>query len=299
MKVGRTMNGGHLWKDEYKIGDKTIDSQHYQLFYKIERIVYIAKKGDVERQKKECEDIIEFLISYTMTHFKTEEALQKRMGYVDYERHKKIHEEFKITVQAYKERLQKDFSEKNLKNFIGTLLTWLVVHVCVCDKKIVHNEPMGSEIMYENERDVLEAVAKKFLTDINNIMIYSTKPCMYKGYVDGKIIVESKIQGDKKYVFLLGFSEQLVKVLYHKISNMQIENVNQLDEMEKSALQEIAEIIATYAIGAISKGKMNTFQYCSEVFGTNEYESRQDISNSVILDITTECGVLEILFFTE
>ena len=29
---------GRLWKNEYNIGEKKIDAQHYQLFYKIERL---------------------------------------------------------------------------------------------------------------------------------------------------------------------------------------------------------------------------------------------------------------------
>ena len=41
-----------LWKDKYKIGDKTIDAQHYQLFYKIERLMYIAKQKDIDKIKK-------------------------------------------------------------------------------------------------------------------------------------------------------------------------------------------------------------------------------------------------------
>ena len=71
---------------------------------------------------KECDDIIEFLVNYTIEHFRDEEEYQKKVGYVDYEIHKKIHNNFKNTVALYQKQLKEDFSSKTLKNFVGTLI---------------------------------------------------------------------------------------------------------------------------------------------------------------------------------
>ena len=54
-----------LWKETYRIGNKEIDEQHYLLFSKIEHLLAIAKSGDLESKKKDCHDLIEFLINYT------------------------------------------------------------------------------------------------------------------------------------------------------------------------------------------------------------------------------------------
>ncbi len=48
-----------LWKDEYKTGIEEIDIQHRQLFAKIERLILIAKVGDIEKNRQECENIVD------------------------------------------------------------------------------------------------------------------------------------------------------------------------------------------------------------------------------------------------
>ena len=55
-----------LWKDEYRTGIEEIDIQHRQLFDKIERLILIAKNGDIEKNRLECNDIVDFLADYTI-----------------------------------------------------------------------------------------------------------------------------------------------------------------------------------------------------------------------------------------
>ena len=99
-----------LWKDAYRIGNDKIDEQHEELFHRIEKLLMMARSADLEENRKQCEHMLDYLVEYTDFHFNSEEALQNRRNYVDYEPHKKIHQEFRNTVMVYRQRIREDFS---------------------------------------------------------------------------------------------------------------------------------------------------------------------------------------------
>ena len=285
-----------LWKEEYKVGIDKIDEQHRQLFDKIEQLLEIAKSGDKRSNQQKCMEIIDFLVDYTVFHFNTEEALQRDRKYVSYAQHVKIHTEFKNTVQAYKELLGKDFTAKTLKSFIGTMLAWLVNHVCVCDRKILKNLPLQNIESFANTESFIENVAHKLLTEMYDIPIKGVKSCIYKGNVEGAVIVRTVAEGANKHLFLYGMSDELAGILYNKISGMNLPHLDFLDELEKSALMEIGNIITTYAMSAIDESGTGGVQFKSDLYVHEYNETDYNIINSVILEIATDCGKIEVLY---
>lgn len=285
-----------LWKEEYKVGIDKIDEQHRQLFDKIEQLLEIAKSGDKRSNQQKCMEIIDFLVDYTVFHFNTEEALQREQKYVSYAQHVKIHTEFKNTVQAYKELLGKDFTAKTLKSFIGTMLAWLVNHVCVCDRKILKNLPLQNIESFANTESFIENVAHKLLTEMYDIPIKGVKSCIYKGNVEGAVIVRTVAEGANKHLFLYGMSDELAGILYNKISGMNLPHLDFLDELEKSALMEIGNIITTYAMSAIDESGTGGVQFKSDLYVHEYNETDYNIINSVILEIATDCGKIEVLY---
>lgn len=285
-----------LWKEEYKVGIDKIDEQHRQLFDKIEQLLEIAKSGDKRSNQQKCMEIIDFLVDYTVFHFNTEEALQRERKYVSYAQHVKIHTEFKNTVQAYKELLGKDFTAKTLKSFIGTMLAWLVNHVCVCDRKILKNLPLQNIESFANTESFIENVAHKLLTEMYDIPIKGVKSCIYKGNVEGAVIVRTVAEGANKHLFLYGMSDELAGILYNKISGMNLPHLDFLDELEKSALMEIGNIITTYAMSAIDGSGTGGVQFKSDLYVHEYNETDYNIINSVILEIATDCGKIEVLY---
>lgn len=285
-----------LWKDEYKVGIDKIDEQHRQLFDKIEQLLEIAKSGDRSSNQQKCMEIIDFLVDYTVFHFNTEEALQRDRKYISYAQHIKIHTDFKNTIQAYKELLCKDFSAKTLKSFIGTMLAWLVNHVCVCDRKILKNIPLQGMESFANTESFIENVAHKLLTEMYNISIRGVKSCIYKGTVEGAVIVRTVAEGANKHVFLYGMSDRLAKILYNKISGLSLSHLDFLDEIEQSALMEIGNIITTYAMSAIEESHKSGIQFKSDLYVHEYNETDYNIINSVILEIATDYGKMEILY---
>lgn len=285
-----------LWKDEYKVGIDKVDEQHRQLFDKIEHLLEIAKSGSRESNRRECMEVIDFLVNYTIFHFETEEKLQKEKRYVSYEEHVKIHREFTNTVLVYKDMLSSNFSSKTLKSFIGTLLAWLVNHVCVCDKKIIKNIPIQPMESFADTESFIKSVADKLLTEMYDIPIRGTKSCIYKGDVDGAVIIRTIAKGEGNHLFLYGMSDKLAELLYHRISGMALPHLDFLDEIEQSALMEIGNIITTYAMSAIQESGTTGIQFQSDLYIHEYNETDYNIINSVILEIATDYGKMDILY---
>ena len=77
---------------------------------------------------------------------------------------------------------------------------------------------------------------------------------------------------------------------------MSLENINAMDEIERSALMEIGNIISTYAMSAIKDNGMNGTQIKSSLYVREYNETDYNIINSVILEIMTDYGKMDILY---
>ena len=284
-----------LWKDAYRIGNEKIDEQHEELFHRIEKLLIMARSADLEENRKQCEHMLDYLVEYTVFHFNSEEALQNRENYVDYEQHKKIHQEFRNTVLVYRERIREDFSAEMLKRFLGTLLTWLTVHVQGCDQKIMSNEPIAEQMELSGAEQVVGSVMQKLLTKLYGIEITETTTRRYGAELRGSVIIRVLLTGADRHMLLFGLSERLVKVLYNKISGLFIQQAGYLDELEESALIELGDIMASYIMGALTNQKITDYTFSGSFFfsGYNEKEFNTD---HVIIDTQTKYGTLEVLY---
>lgn len=278
-----------LWKDAYRIGNDKIDEQHEELFHRIEKLLVMARSADLEENRKQCEHMLDYLVEYTDFHFNSEEALQNRRNYVDYEPHKKIHQEFRNTVMVYRQRIREDFSAAMLKRFLGTLLTWLTVHVQGCDQKIMINEPIAEQTELSGAEQVVGSVMQKLLTKLYGIEITETTTRRYGAELRGSVIIRVLLTGEDQHMLLFGLSERLVKILYNKISGLFIQQAGYLDELEESALIELGDIMASYIMGALTNQKITDYTFSGSLFfsGYNEKEFNTD---HVIIDTQTKYG---------
>lgn len=77
---------------------------------------------------------------------------------------------------------------------------------------------------------------------------------------------------------------------------MNLPHLDFLDELEKSALMEIGNIITTYAMSAIDESGTGGVQFKSDLYVHEYNETDYNIINSVILEIATDCGKIEVLY---
>lgn len=119
------------WTDSFSVKVAEIDTQHKKLVEMINKLYDAMKVG---KSKDVMGEILNNLISYTATHFKTEEKYFDLYNYFEKETHKAEHKEFVETVTKFKA----DFDSGNatisieLMNF---LKDWLTKHINGTDKK--------------------------------------------------------------------------------------------------------------------------------------------------------------------
>ena len=93
------------WKDCYLLGHDQVDTQHKQIFNLVDALNSTSMNGSGNRNLLEA---LRFLEVYTIQHFYFEEELQRRYGFPEYERHKKLHNDFATKVNELKAGLDGD-----------------------------------------------------------------------------------------------------------------------------------------------------------------------------------------------
>lgn len=122
------------WCSDFEIGVSEIDEEHKQIIDHFEKLYELMKTGHGHDYYNE---LIQFLEYYVIHHFKHEETLQQKIGYGDFEHHKKLHAEFKTQVEA----LMSHYDASNVTNADLVRLNlyiknWLSEHILIEDKKI-------------------------------------------------------------------------------------------------------------------------------------------------------------------
>lgn len=84
------MATGLEWNEEYRLGITQIDEQHKYLF---EIVAQIANLDALTSTKEELKAILGELSRYMNEHFNDEEVYMQRIGFPEYENHRKLHRE--------------------------------------------------------------------------------------------------------------------------------------------------------------------------------------------------------------
>jgi len=134
MVVNISAKDGFIWDESYLLGNELVDTQHHQLFDLVNSLVRSCADNSCTEKVKEA---LDFLVNYTVQHFKDEEALQVQCNYPEYERHKQLHEAFKPVVAELVQRFEECGSSEKLRIDIKTIVVkWLAHHILTEDKKI-------------------------------------------------------------------------------------------------------------------------------------------------------------------
>ena len=127
-----------MWKDKYKIGIPLVDKQHKELFDRVEKFVEALRKDEEwDAKLPEIKKTLAFMKNYVVEHFDDEEVYQKKIGYPLQKEHHLIHKDFTEYVMQCAVSFEKDsYPEKDVQQFAGKLLAWLINHVVATDLKM-------------------------------------------------------------------------------------------------------------------------------------------------------------------
>lgn len=125
---------GVKWRDELATGVGLIDSQHKELFDKVNNLYDACAKGT---GKEEVEKVIKFLGDYVVKHFGAEEEIQRKHSYPGYEIHKSQHEQFIKDFTEFKAKIERDgVSGLSVILINRVIADWLVKHIGETDKAL-------------------------------------------------------------------------------------------------------------------------------------------------------------------
>lgn len=127
-----------LWKDKYRLGVDVIDTQHLELFERVDAFLRTLREAKSWDEKvSRVNETLDFMNGYVVEHFRDEEAYQQKIGYPGYEAHKKIHDDMvSYVIQVTTEYKEKGYDEHLMQQFGGKLLAWLINHVAAEDQRI-------------------------------------------------------------------------------------------------------------------------------------------------------------------
>ena len=122
------------WSEELEVGIETMDMQHKELIGKYNTLMDACAAG---KGQEELESALDFLCDYTVQHFSDEEALQREIGYPEFEKHKQLHDGFKVTVADLVTQFkQSGPSSATLDRFKTDVEEWLIKHIKREDTKV-------------------------------------------------------------------------------------------------------------------------------------------------------------------
>lgn len=119
------------WSDGLSVNVAEIDHQHMQLIAMINELNDAMKIG---KGSDSLGKIVNRLIAYTATHFKTEEKYFAQFGYPDTDSHKKEHAAFVQKVSEFKDGFEKKKLTLTIE-VMNFLSGWLKNHIMGTDKK--------------------------------------------------------------------------------------------------------------------------------------------------------------------
>ncbi|PLX70075.1 MAG: hypothetical protein C0603_03815 [Denitrovibrio sp.] len=121
----------------------SIDRQHLTLLITSDNILTnLEDKGNTE----ELTDLLNFLISYTETHFADEEEIMKQANYPGFEAHKAEHDSFRMRIESMSKVNQLSIDNTELiTESVNGVKKWIIDHVFNIDIKMAeyinkHNE---------------------------------------------------------------------------------------------------------------------------------------------------------------
>lgn len=231
------------WEDKYCVGVEEIDSAHQRLFSIVRRLMKNLMAGDYEKNKITCIEAIKYLKQYTVEHFAQEEAFQLKVGYSDYENHKRIHDNMReVTIPSLEKQMyMTDYSEESVIHFAGVCAAWLSAHIMLEDQAIVGKtkSQWGTNIN-SDAMSILKNNAETFMRRLFQIEI-EPENLNYDAYDIGDTLHHYTIYRGKDntiYRAVLIVDKKLASRTVGRLLGKEIKNLN---EMAMSMIKELSQ----------------------------------------------------------
>lgn len=124
-----------FWDRSLETGVGIIDTQHKQLFDTINRLH--DKLSDPAAGRASFLATLDRMQQYAKFHFAEEERLMEAAGFTGLDAHRLEHDAFRAKTDAMKKEAEQGDFRGLLTESLGFLLTWLIQHVRLEDRKYI------------------------------------------------------------------------------------------------------------------------------------------------------------------
>lgn len=125
------------WSQKLEIGVPAIDTQHKELVNRINLLLEASSKG---KGKEEIEGLLNFLASYVVTHFSSEEQQMVRSAYPGYAAHRELHQAFIAELNKLKQQFQTSGATATLTIALQRqVMDWLLQHISKEDQLLANH----------------------------------------------------------------------------------------------------------------------------------------------------------------
>ncbi len=202
-----------IWHDRFKIGVEIIDREHRKLFSIMNKLLDYS--DDEEKSQWVCQEGIKYFKGHAMKHFAEEEVYMASINYIEYDTHKRIHDNFrkKTLPEIEKELVQTNYSPEAINHFLGVCAGWLIGHTLTEDRAITGKaSSKWGKLLPEEEHAAMKQVITQLLHDMFHLSprVISEH---YNGEEFGKGIYYRLVYGSKEgercEIFLV-FEEKLL-----------------------------------------------------------------------------------------
>lgn len=115
------------------LGEPSIDADHKHLIDILNRLHFLKLAGD---DAGSIEAVLGQLVEYARGHFGREEALMRRCGFPDLDRHRQQHRALCETLTEFRLSFHNDPGTFDMERFYDFVADWLLVHVIKEDMKL-------------------------------------------------------------------------------------------------------------------------------------------------------------------
>ncbi|OGP13368.1 MAG: hypothetical protein A2052_09040 [Deltaproteobacteria bacterium GWA2_54_12] len=121
------------WKEQYSTGVWWQDKQHKELF---DRLGMLLDALEHSRVREDISTLFEYLESYAIRHFSSEEASMERTGYSGRRAHSGEHRRFLQELAALKSEFEEAATLALIIKVQRQLAEWFVSHIGNMDKSL-------------------------------------------------------------------------------------------------------------------------------------------------------------------
>ena len=272
------MNNRFEWHKRYELGVDFIDKEHRKLFSIMNKLFEYGE-NDIKTQWI-CQEGIKYFKGHAMQHFAEEEMYMASLHYEGYDRHRRLHDNFrKQTLPALEKELNETgYSPDAIKHFLGVCAGWLIGHTLTEDRAITGQTSSKWENLLPEEQ--LKKVSQTIVQLLNELFQLDSRVISehYGGEKFGKgfyyrLVYSSK--DDKEWEVILIFEERLLLATMGKMMGEQSDKVNVMlmNAVRYTARQFVDRIrihFPTIASYEIKNESLLTYEQFQKIFGKQQ-----------------------------